>query len=299
MPEEQKPYQQQPYDSTLKSLLRDQAEELLSLFVEGAEYQDELSEESLKPPLRADRVYLVTYRGKLHVLHIELETATDSEIGERLLEYFGILYRKYKRPMISLVLYPFRTRLPESPLRVTVGDDDVLIFHYRVIAFWKLKAQQYLDRHDVSIYALLPTMDGADYALLAQALDEMKKWYTGQARKLATQLLWFGTFLKRTDTVSLEDKRRLQKKMDQFDSLLEENPFVQKKSAEAEERGKVIALQSVVVKVVRGRFPALAELAQEQVTKIDKPDALDFLFDKVSTAPDEATVRFLLNSSAA
>ena len=92
-------------------------------------------------------------------------------------------------------------------------------------------------------------------------------------------------------------------KMDQFDSLLAENPFVQKKSAEAEEKGraegKVIALQAVVVKVVRGRFPALAELAQEQVTKINKPDALDFLFDKVSTAPDEATVRFLLNSSAA
>ena len=112
----------------------------------------------------------------------------------------------------------------------------------------------------MSIYALLPTMDGADYALLSQALDEMKERYAGQARKLATQLLWFGTFLRRTDTVSLEDKRRLQKKMDQFDSLLEENPFVQKKSAEAEEKGR---------------------------------------FDKVSTAPDEATVRFLLSSSAA
>lgn len=107
--------------------------------------------------------------------------------------------------------------------------------------------------------------------------------------------------------------------MDQFDSLLEENPFVQKKSAEAEEKGraeglaeglaegraegiaegKVIALQSVVVKVVRGRFPALTEFAQEQVTRINKPDALDFLFDKVSTAPDEATVRWLLSSSAA
>ena len=95
--------------------------------------------------------------------------------------------------------------------------------------------------------------------------------------------------------------------MDQFDSLLEENPFVQKKSAEAEEKGraegiaegKVIALQAVVVRVVRGRFPALTELAQEQVTKIDKPDALDFLFDKVSIAPDEATVRWLLSSSAA
>ena len=146
------------------------------------------------------------------------------------------------------------------------------------------------------------------YALLSQALDEMKERYAGQGRKLATQLLWFGTFLRRTDTVSLEDKRRIQKKMDQFDSLLEENPFVQKKSAESEEKGrteglaegraegKVIALQAVVVKVVRGRFPALAELAQEQVTKINNPGALDFLFDKVITAPDEGKLHWLLSS---
>ena len=111
--------------------------------------------------------------------------------------------------------------------------------------------------------------------------------------------------------------------MDQFDSLLEESPFVQKKSAEAEEKGraeglavglaegraeglaagivkgKAIALQEVVIKIVRGRFPALTELAQEQATRINKPDVLDFLFDKVITAPDEAMLRWLLSSLAA
>ena len=104
--------------------------------------------------------------------------------------------------------------------------------------------------------------------------------------------------------------------MDQFDSLLEESPFVQKKSAEAEEKGraeglavglaegradgivkgKAIALQEVVIKIVRERFPALTELAQEQVTRINKPDVLDFLFDKVITAPDEGRLYWLLSS---
>jgi hypothetical protein len=139
-------------------------------------------------------------------------------------------------------------------------------------------------------------VEGAE---LSRALDEMKEYYTGRERKLATQLLWFGTFLQRTDTVSLEDKRRIEEKMDQFDSLLEQNPYVQKKSAEAEEKGEVKALQRSVVNIVRRRFPALTDLAQLQVTQINKPDVLDYLIEQVSTAPDEAMVRQLLRPSAA
>ena len=297
--EESKLYQQQPYDSTLKSLLEDQAGEIIPYLVEGAEHEKELSGEALKPPLRADRVFLVRYQEKQHILHIELETGPDSEIAYRLLEYYGILLKKHKKPIISAVLYPFRTSLPESPLRVMSDQEAVLVFHFRVIAFWKLEAQDYLNKHAVSMYALLPTMHAADYTVLSRALDEMKEYYTGRERKLATQLLWFGTFLQRTDTASLEDKLRIEEKMDQFDSLLEQNPYVQKKKEEGREEGEIKALQRSVVNIVRKRFPALADLAQQQVAQINKPDVLDYLIAQVSTAPDENVVRFLLSPSAA
>jgi hypothetical protein len=297
--EESKLYQQQPCDSTLKSLLEDQAKEIIPFLVEGAEHEQELSGEALKPPLRADRVFLVRYQEKQHILYIELETGPDSEIAYRLLEYYGILLKKHKKPIISAVLYPFRTSIPESPLRVMNGADEILIFHFRVIAFWKLEAQDYLNKYAVSMYALLPTMYAIDITVLSQALDEMKEYYTGRERKLATQLLWFGTFLQRTDTVSPKDKRRIEEKMDQFDSLLEQNPYVQKKSAEAEEKGEVKALQRSVVNIIRRRFPALTDLAQLQVTQINKPDVLDYPIEQVSTAPDEAMVRQLLHPTAA
>lgn len=153
MNEDSKLYQQQAYDSTLKSLLEDQAEEIIPFLVEGAEHEQELSGEALKPPLRADRVFLVRYQEKQHILHIELETGPDSEIAYRLLEYYGILLKKHKKPVISAVLYPFRTSTPESPLRVMNGTDEILIFHFRVIAFWKLEAQDYLNKYAVSMYA--------------------------------------------------------------------------------------------------------------------------------------------------
>jgi len=83
--------------------------------------------------------------------------------------------------------------------------------------------------------------------------------------------------------------------MNDFGSLLDENPFVEKRKAES----RIEALQGAVVTVVRARFPALTELAQQQVTRINNLDTLDFLIEKLSTAPDETTVRFLLSSPAA
>lgn len=65
-------------------------------------------------------------------------------------------------------------------------------------------------------------------------------------------------------------------------------------------RGKLEAevntLQRLLVNVVSARFPELAELAQEQVKRVDKPDALDLLIQKLAIAPDEQIARWLLCS---
>lgn len=99
--------------------------------------------------------------------------------------------------------------------------------------------------------------------------------------------------------------------MEQFDSLLEENPYVQKKSAEAEEKGRTVGrqegkaegiaegLQKALVTVIEGRFPPLKVLAQERVTHITTPDTLNVLLKGVVSAPDKATARWLLDTFAA
>jgi hypothetical protein len=42
------------------------------------------------------------------------------------------------------------------------------------------------------------------------------------------------------------------------------------------------------------RFPPLAELVQEKITRIDRPDAPRLLLKGIAAAPDEASARLLL-----
>jgi flagellar biosynthesis/type III secretory pathway protein FliH len=134
---------------------------------------------------------------------------------------------------------------------------------------------------------------------------------------LSTQLLWFWTFLQRTDTVPEEDKEKIMQKLQQFDSLLEQNPFVQKKMAESEgkglakgeekglakgeekglAKGEMKALRSSILRFVQVRFPLLDDLAQQKVLAIAMSDQLNNLFTQLITAQDEQTARALLETA--
>jgi hypothetical protein len=305
MTEKQEPqaYQQQPYDSSFKALLDDQPISMLSfLFGEEVENAQELKEallkEGTKPSLRVDCAYMVRKRGQAaeYVGHVEFEVSPSREIEARLLEYFGLLYRKYRKPVISVLVSPFETKnLPTSPLVVEFEGKILLDLHYRVDALGQYEAYEVFNRRHVELYTLLPTMKGGDAELLLRAIEEMQKFYIGQRDRLANHLLWFNTFLGRTTTVTQRDKERIDKKMEDFDSLLDESPFVQKRKAEALTEG----LQKALVAVIRGRFPDLTEFAQQHVVKITKPDVLEYLIEQVSISPDESIIRQLLRPTAA
>ena len=116
----------QAYDSSLKELFEGHAAEIIPYLFPGTTFIGELNDEVLKPPLRADRVYMVDAGKIIAVAHVEMETKADAEMGYRLLEYYGILLKKHKKPLKSIVIYPFRTPLPESPLRIKIDDEEVV-----------------------------------------------------------------------------------------------------------------------------------------------------------------------------
>ena len=291
--------QPQAYDSSLKTLLEGLAGQVLPELVSGVEVEAELNDEILKPPLRADRVYTALWRGVPCILHVELETKASTNIAHRLLEYNAILYKKHKKPVVSVVIYPFRVKLPRLPLCIFVGSQEIHTFWYHVIALWKLRARSYLNRGVVGMYALLPTMRGATYEMLKQALDEMKAFYGENRRRLAEQILLFDTFLQRSDTLSIVDKYKVQEYLDMFDSLLDESRIVKKKAAEAEAKGRaegeIETLRQVIVEIVQTHFPVLAQLAQQKVTKLSDSRQLHGLIMQLTLARDEAAARDVLN----
>ena len=57
--------------------------------------------------------------------------------------------------------------------------------------------------------------------------------------------------------------------------------------------------QRMLVSIVKVRFPALAELAEQEAAKITNAGALELLVQKVVAAPDENFARWLLSSPVA
>jgi predicted transposase YdaD len=311
--------QQQPYDNLLKSLFEGQEKQLLPYFLPGAEYLATLNVEVIRPPLRVDRVYKVKYKGKRTIVHLEFESGSNNDMADRLLEYHAYLRRKYQLPVYSIIVYPFSTKMVESPLRELLEEEELLVFHFRVIPLWEFQAQHYVNEHAVLMYALLPTMQGASASLLHKAIDEMVKYYKGNETKLAAELRWMGITLRKVKTLPRNEKREIQERLNMWDDLMERDPKMRKIRKESEAKGKAqgvaegkaqgIAegktqglaegLQTAVITAIKLRFPPLTELAQQKVSQVQKPETLNLLLDKVTTVPDEDTVRLLLDFIAA
>ncbi|HEV2581316.1 MAG TPA: hypothetical protein VGT44_10740 [Ktedonobacteraceae bacterium] len=308
------PDQQQPYDTLLKSILEGQEREILPYFFPRVRYLETLNVEAVRTPLRVDRVYKVKYKERVCILHIEFESGPNNNMADRLLDYHAYLHRKYKQPVLSIIVYPFPSKMAEPPLREVNGDGEILIFHFWVLPLWKLRAEQYLSEHAVALYALLPTMEGANAQLLHKAVDEMVEYYQGDDTRLVQELRWMGIVLRRAK-MPRREKRAIEERLTMWDDLFERDPKMRKIRKESEQKGLVEGealglakgealglakgLQKAIITAIKLRYPPLIEIAQERIPQIDKPETLNVLLEQISTVPDEATVRMLLDLIAA
>ena len=285
--------QRQPYDSALKSLLEDHVAEILPEILPESELVSEQNAEIARTNLRPDLVYLIRYRDEPHILNLELQTNLDSDMAYRMLLYHVELFGKYRLPVISMVMYPFETRLAETVFREVSGQETLLLFQHRVLRLWTLEAEQYMHKRVICMYTLLPAMKGANASLLMRAITEMEQRYTGS--HLAHHLVRFQTILQRSTTVSAQDKQIVEDRLRMYDSLLEQDSYVH----EQRDRGRTEGQQKALLDLIEVRFPALVEMAQQQVAHLNKSDELSRLMKQIALAPDEATARWLLDTLAA
>ncbi len=297
MTDETNENQRQPYDRALKSLMEDHAAEMLPEILPESKLLTEQNVEITRTNLRADLVYLIQYRGGPHILNLELQTDADSDMAYRMLLYHVELFGKYRLPVISMVMYPFEASIPEPEFREESGQETLLTFHHRVLRLWTIEAEQYVRRRVVSMYTLLPAMKGANASMLLQAIKEMEQHYKGP--HLAHHLVRFRTILRRSKTLTALDKQIVEDRLYPYDSLLDEDPDIQERIARGIEKGKIEGQQKAVIDFIEVRFPALIEVAQEQVVQLNKPDELSRLVKQIALAPDEATARWVLGTFAA
>ena len=284
----------QPYDHALKSLLGDEAAQILPRLLEGLELIGEQNIEIDRTTLKADLVYNVLYKRRPHILNMELQTGSDKEMPKRLLQYHVGLHARHDLPVISMVMYPFETSIPVSPYREESADGDVLTFHFKVLALCKWTAIPFVQDRVIPMYTLLPAMKNVSVPMLVQALKDMKHYYTRE--RFSHHLARFIRILQRSKSLSEEEKQTMRSELNQnYDSFIDENPDVQERVAQGEAKGA----QKIVTSIVEVRFPTLAELAQQRVANIQSLEKLDQLAKQIATASDEQMARWVLDSYAA
>lgn len=324
--------QYQPFDTTIKSIFKEDAAEILPQLLPGITVVEVLDIEVLRPPMRVDRVYRVLYKGKPHILEVEVQAGADDDIAYRTLIYHANLLNDYRLPVITLIIYLFQATLPESPLRETSDDEELLTFHFKVLPLWNLDAREYVEKHAISMYALLPTMQHANAEILLQAIDDMVEYYKDDESKLGRQLLWLSILLHRAEIVPMQDKHIIEERIDTFEQLLEEDEFVRKQRTLGERvgfsrgkeegfskgkeegfsrgteegfsrgkekgiiEGEIHAAQRILIEIVSRRYPDLRDMAQQKAARTKNVDVLYEVIGLLSVAPSEEMVRFILTS---
>ena len=289
--------QYQPYDSALKSLFGNEAAEILPNLLPGSEFISEQNIEVDRTTLKPDLVYNIHYRGERHILNMELQTGADGDMALRLLKYHVGLYDKHRIPVISMVMYPFETSIPVSPFQEMSGKEVLLALNYKVLPLWRLDAQQFVQDRVTCMYTLLPAMKGANAPLLLQAVEEMKQYYKGA--ELGHHLIRFRTILRRSRSLSEQEKQKVEAHLRTYDSLLDQDPYFQEEKALERKLGLnegIQAFQRTIVEIVKSRFPALTELAQQRVVQIQELDDLQRLNIQLATARNQTAARRILKN---
>jgi hypothetical protein len=225
---------EQLYDRALKALMEDHAAEMLPELLPGAELVSIENTELNRPNLRADLVYFIRYQGEPRILNLELQTGRDNTMNYRMLQYYVELLGRYEMPIISMVMYPFQTSVQEPLLQQESGTGTSLSFQYEILRLWLEDAEQCLRRGVVSMYTLLPAMKGVTVAMLFQAITEIEGRYPQP--HLTRHLLRFQTILRRSKTLSQQDKQKVEARMKSYDSLLDGDVELQKEIQELVER---------------------------------------------------------------
>ncbi|HLI91425.1 MAG TPA: hypothetical protein VKV37_22245, partial [Ktedonobacteraceae bacterium] len=158
------------------------------------------------------------------------------------------------------------------------------------------------------MYTLMPAMKGVSAAMLLQVIAEMERLYQGE--DLRRHLVRFRTLLRRSRTLSEPEKQQVEERLRMYDSLLESDPYFQERLRKAEkarqqareeglQEGLREGQQKNLIELIGLRFPALKELARQQVPQFTTDDELLQLMQRIVMAPDEEAARRALEKRTA
>ncbi len=94
------------------------------------------------------------------------------------------------------------------------------------------------------------------------------------------------------------DRQRVLERLSMFDEMLEQDEFVKKQRERGRQEGKIEACQTILVDIVRRKFPSLEDLAQQRAAQIEHIAVFCEVIWLVIVVKDENMARFILTPIA-
>lgn len=159
------------YDQSLKRMLLRAHDGFLALVAPDLTWRGELASELPAAARRADLVWEVEDRvGQRGILHVEMQTKADHDIGERVAEYGIRLWLRDHLPVRSLVVFlrPAAST-PSSPFTVRWSGDERLRYVYDSIRLWEIPPERVLETDQYGLWPLAGLMGTATPESVADA----------------------------------------------------------------------------------------------------------------------------------
>jgi hypothetical protein len=291
----------QLYDSSFKDWISQQAPAILPVLLPGAIYEQTLDVEIARPPMRVDKIFKVLYYGEEHVLHVEFESGYDNQLKSRLLVYNASLYHDHHLPVLTIVMYPFRTTVAKSPLRILSQKKPILTFLFKTLPLFTLDAEEIVRQRHACMYPLIPAMKKANANLMYQVMQELTEIYRDDKETLRQHYICMQVLLSRTRTITRAEKVKIKERLHMFQELFDGSPLIQEIRKVSHDQGReegiqqgIQNLQVLLIEAVQAKYPDLAEFARQQASHFNKPENLNRILLQIMNAPDANTVHGIL-----
>ncbi len=300
--------QQRPsYDQALKRLIAQDHDGFLSLVMPDVTWQEDLSSELPDAPRMADFVWKVKHNKERFILHIELQTKVELDIGGRMALYAIRIWERYQLPVYSVVVFlrPAST-MPVSPFAIACRGRTRVSCEYDIIKVWELDPAQILSTNHYMLWPLAGLMGNvtpestlaiAEQIVQAPLLRHDKSELTGLLAVLAGARInryLILQLLRRHDVI--ED---ILKESSFYEVVLEEG--IEKGRAEGLKEGvaegQLAAMRQLAHDALSARFGALDEKLAERITEIADTDVLRRLILEAGKFPDLPDVVALVDSA--
>ena len=290
------PTPQQPdrpdYDHALKRVFAANPEGILSVFAPGSTWLDDLQTDLPGVNRQADLVWKVEQpKGGPGIVHFELQSTSDDEMDERVVDYAWRIRLRYHLPVRSIVIYLRPDgKIPDPVYHWEWDGESRFSYAFDVIRLWEWQPEQVLDLPYPNLWPLAGFMANVTVDKTAEIVDQIAAAPIPdpQRTELVGDLALFAGMRLPWDAIYEAIRRRPMLK-----DLWEQSSLGKALEVIAEERGTLKANRNSIRVVLTSRF---GELPDDLLSAIQIADetTCEIVLARVGTDTLEQ-IRALLN----